>query len=126
MADQVDEIKAKVDIVALIGEHVELKKAGRNFKGLCPFHSEKTPSFMVSPELQIFKCFGCGAGGDAFSFLQQHEGMDFYESLKFLADRVGVELKQRLSGERPQKEKYYEVNALVAKFYHYLLTSHEI
>src|SRR3989344_2715233 len=63
MADQVDEIKQKTDIVSLIGEHVELKRAGRNFRALCPFHSEKTPSFMVSPELQIYKCFGCFPAG---------------------------------------------------------------
>ena len=64
MPDQVDEVKAKTDIVSLIGEQVALKKAGRNYKALCPFHSEKTPSFIVSPELQIFKCFGCGEAGD--------------------------------------------------------------
>jgi DNA primase len=65
--DQIEEVKAKTDIVPIITEHVELKKAGRNYKGLCPFHSEKTPSFMVSPELQIFKCFGCGESGDVLS-----------------------------------------------------------
>ncbi|KKU01411.1 MAG: primase protein, partial [Candidatus Woesebacteria bacterium GW2011_GWE1_45_18] len=92
MADQVDEVKQKTDIVSLIGEYVQLKKAGRNYRALCPFHSEKTPSFMVSPELQIYKCFGCQAGGDAFTFLEQYEGMDFGEALRFLADRAGVKL----------------------------------
>ena len=69
--DQVEEIKQKVDMVELVQEYVPLKRAGRNFKGLCPFHGEKTPSFMVNPELQIYKCFGCGEGGDAYSFLQR-------------------------------------------------------
>ena len=90
--DQVEEIKGKTDIVELIQEYVPLKRAGRNYKGLCPFHGEKTPSFMVNPELQIFKCFGCGEGGDAYSFLQRIEGMEFGEALRNLADRVGVKL----------------------------------
>ena len=92
MADQIAEVKLKTDIVSVIGERIELKKAGRNFKGLCPFHSEKTPSFVVSPELQIYKCFGCGEGGDAYSFLQKIEGMEFGEALKTLAKRAGVTL----------------------------------
>jgi DNA primase len=79
--DQVEEVKSKVDIVEFVSEYVPLKKAGRNFKGSCPFHGEKTPSFMVNPELQIFKCFGCGVGGDAFVFLEKMEGMEFGEAL---------------------------------------------
>lgn len=126
MADTVDEVKLKTDIVALIGEHVQLKKAGRNFKGLCPFHSEKTPSFMVSPELQIYKCFGCGEGGDAFSFLEKHEGMDFYEALKFLADRAGVKLEKVSFGDRGEKQKIYEINTLAGRLYQYLLLNHPL
>ena len=72
--NQVDEVKSRTDIVSIIGERIELKKAGRNFKAICPFHGEKTPSFMVSPELQIFKCFGCGEAGDVFSFLGEIRG----------------------------------------------------
>src|SRR4030066_2132979 len=94
MADQVDEIKQKTDIVSLLGEYIPLKKAGRNYKALCPFHGEKTPSFMVNPDRQIFKCFGCGEGGDAFSFLKRMEGMEFGEALRFLAQRVGVKLQE--------------------------------
>jgi DNA primase len=126
MSDQVEEVKGKIDIVSVIGEHVNLKKAGRNYKGNCPFHNEKTPSFMVSPELQIYKCFGCGVSGDVFTFLQEYEGMEFYEALKHLADRTGVKLKP-LSGKREigVKEKIYEINSWVSDFYHYILKEHE-
>src|SRR3989339_1453238 len=91
--DQVEEVKSKVDIVEIIGEKVALKKAGRHFKGLCPFHSEKSPSFIVSPERQSFKCFGCGEGGDVYSFLQKYEGMSFLEALESLAKRVGITIE---------------------------------
>ena len=124
--DQIEEVKTKTDIVSIVTEHVELKKAGRNYKGLCPFHSEKTPSFMVSPELQIFKCFGCGESGDAISFLQKHEGMDFPEALKYLADRAGVKLIQRQFKGSGEKEKLFEINALAAKFYNYILLKHKV
>ena len=122
--DQVEEVKQKTDIVSLISEFVELKKAGRNFKGLCPFHSEKTPSFMVSPELQIFKCFGCQEGGDALAFLQKYEAMEFYEALKFLADRAGIKLEQVGFKDRGIKQKLYEINSLASKFYRYILLKH--
>lgn len=125
MSDQIEEVKGKTDIVDLIGSYIELKKAGRNFKALCPFHGEKTPSFMISPELQTFKCFGCGEGGDAFTFLQKYEGMEFGETLKFLADRAGVKLKPLSFKTRSDKERIYEINALAAKFYHYILTKHK-
>src|SRR3972149_9975704 len=90
--DQVEEVKLRTDIVAVIGERIELKKAGRNYKANCPFHGEKTASFMVSPELQIFKCFGCGEAGDVYSFLERYEGMEFPAALKYLADRAGIKL----------------------------------
>lgn len=124
MAGDVEEVKQKTDIVSLIGEYVDLKKAGRNYKALCPFHSEKTPSFMVSPELQIFKCFGCSEVGDAIAFLQKYEGMDFPEALKFLADRAGIKLKPSKFGDREGKEKLLEINALATKFYQYVLLKH--
>lgn len=124
--DEVEEVKSKVDIVALIGEYVDLKKAGRNYKGRCPFHSEKTPSFMVSGELQLYKCFGCGASGDVFSFLMAHEGMEFSEALKFLAGRVGVELKKRPVADGGLKAVLYEANLLAARFYNYILTTHTL
>ena len=125
MSDQVEEIKSKIDIVSLISEFIPLKKAGRNYRALCPFHSEKTPSFMVSSELQIFKCFGCGAGGDAFAFLQKLEGMDFYEALKYLAQKTGVKLEP-LQGVGGDKEKIYELNRLISRFYNYLLLNHGV
>src|SRR3989344_7942732 len=127
MDNQVEEIKRKIDIVSLISESVQLKKAGRNYKGLCPFHGEKTPSFMVNPELQIFKCFGCQVGGDAFTFLQKIEGMDFYESLQTLAKRTGVELvSYRPSGQEELRERLIRINSLASEYYHYLLTKHEL
>lgn len=103
--NQVEEVKTKTDIVSIIGERIELKKAGRNYKALCPFHGEKTPSFMVSPELQIFKCFGCGEAGDVFNFLEKYEGMEFGEALKYLADKAGIKLKTVQFGAASEKKK---------------------
>src|SRR4030065_1504099 len=121
--DQIDEVKQKTDIVSVISGYIELKKAGRNYKALCPFHGEKTPSFMVSPELQIYKCFGCGESGDIISFLEKYEGMEFYEALKYLADRTGVKLTPRsdMSGE---KEKLFILNKWASRFYQYILFNH--
>src|SRR3989344_5825462 len=112
--DQKDEIKAKVDLVEIVSSYLPLKKAGRNFAGLCPFHQEKTPSFMVSAERQVFKCFGCGEGGDVFTFLEKVEGWDFREALEKLAP----------SGKSQQKERLVEINNLVSKFYSYILEKH--
>lgn len=125
--DQVEEIKRKTDIVEILSEKIELKRAGRNFKAVCPFHSEKTPSFMVSPELQIFKCFGCNLGGDVYSFLMEYEKIDFPQALKILADRVGIKLEPlRGSPESQDKEEIYKINNLLSELYHYILTSHDL
>lgn len=124
MVDQTDEVKQKTDIVSLISEYVDLKKAGRNYRALCPFHSEKTPSFMVSAELQIYKCFGCGESGDAYSFLQKYEGMEFYEALQFLAERAQVVLAPSAFKDREGKKTLYEINSLAGKFYQYILLKH--
>src|SRR3990167_376668 len=126
MEDQVQEVKTKTDIVSIIGERIELKKAGRNYKANCPFHGEKTASFMVSPELQIFKCFGCGEGGDAFSFLEKYEGMEFPEALKYLADKAGIKLKRTNFGQASEKEKMVEINTQTLRFYNYLLLDHPV
>ena len=125
--DQKDEVKAKVDIVEVISSHMPLKKAGRNYSGLCPFHGEKTPSFMVSPERQVFKCFGCGESGDVFTFLEKTEGWDFREALEEMAKKVGVKLKKTApSGTSARKEKLLEINNLTTKFYSYILEKHAL
>ncbi|MCG2686211.1 DNA primase [Candidatus Parcubacteria bacterium] len=125
--NQIEEIKQKVDVVELVQSYFPLQKAGKNYRARCPFHSEKTPSFMVSPQLQIYKCFGCGQGGDVFSFVQEMEGIDFGESLRILADRAGVKLKSyRSSPEQSQRERLYEINHLAAEFFHFLLTQHRV
>ncbi len=125
--DQVDEVKSKVDIVEVISSYVPLKKAGRNFSGLCPFHGEKTPSFMVSPDRQVFKCFGCGEGGDAITFLEKVEGWEFREALEELAKKAGVKLKSfRPTEGGKQKEKLVEINNLASKFYSYILAKHKL
>ena len=94
-----DEIRARVDIVELVGQFVNLKRAGENWKGLCPFHTEKTPSFTVNPKRGIFHCFGCGAGGDAFGFLMRHDRLAFPEAVRALAERTGVELADSREAE---------------------------
>ena len=125
--NQVEEIKQKVDIVQVIGERVSLKKAGRNYKGLCPFHSEKTPSFMVSPELGVFKCFGCGEGGDVLTFLEKYEGMTFLEALEYLADRVGVKLESyKPSRQDIRQKRLLEIMDLASEFYAWILNEHQL
>ncbi len=126
MDNQVQEVKSRIDIVSIIGERIELKKAGRNYKANCPFHGEKTPSFMVSPELQIFKCFGCGESGDVFSFLEKYEGMEFPEALKYLADRAGIKLVKTKFSDSSDREKLVEIHSQTLKFYNYLLLSHPL
>jgi len=128
MNDQLEEIKRKIDIVQFINQYIPLKKAGRNFKALCPFHSEKTPSFIVSPERQIWHCFGaCNEGGDIFKFLMKIENIDFGEALRELAKRAGVKLTsyQPSDAER-NRQLLYEINHLAAEFYHFLLLNHPV
>lgn len=125
--NQIEEIKSKIDIVDLVSGYVPIEKAGKNYKGLCPFHKEKTPSFMVSPELQIFKCFGCGRGGDIYAFLQEIEGIEFGEALRMLAERAGVKLKSRRPGPQQEKRKQVlEINNLAKEYFSYILNEHRV
>ena len=113
----VDEIKEKLDIVEVIGEYIKLTKAGANFRALCPFHKEKTPSFMVSPERQIWHCFGCNRGGDIFKFIMEYENVDFGEALRILAKKAGVELTKENPVLQNQLGKLYEIHEKAAEFF---------
>ncbi|MBI5613397.1 DNA primase [Candidatus Gottesmanbacteria bacterium] len=124
----IDEVKSRIDIVDFIGSRVKLSKAGRNFKGLCPFHSEKSPSFMVSPDRQVFHCFGCGKGGSAIDFLMELEHLEFSEALVELAEKTGVALEHKASTTESGKlkEQIYSANHLASEYYQYLLLSHTL
>ncbi len=119
-----EQVRMATDIVDLITQYVPLKRMGRNFKACCPFHQEKTPSFMVHPEKQIFRCFGCGAGGDVFAFLIRHENMNFPEALRMLADRANIRLPEVSRHESKEKtgetEQLYEICREAAEYYHQL------
>ena len=114
-------VKSKLDIVEVIGESVPLRKAGTTFKGLCPFHSEKTPSFVVTPGRESWHCFGCGLGGDIFSFVMQREGLDFPAALRLLAGRAGVEIDERTSREDARRQRLRDVLEAAIAFYHAVL-----
>lgn len=127
MADELEEIKSKIDIVNFISEYLPLKKAGRNFKAICPFHAEKTPSLIVSPERQIWHCFGCQKGGDIFGFLMAIENLEFPEALEILAKRAGIKLVRSYesSEQAKTKERIFQINHLASEFFHFLLISHK-
>ena len=118
----IEEIRSNNDIVDVISGYVTLKRSGRNFFGLCPFHKEKSPSFAVSPDKQIFHCFGCGAGGNVIHFISKIEGLDFKDTLELLANRIGMELPSLDSYEDDKtaklKKRVYEINEIAARFYH--------
>lgn len=114
---QLQEIKDRLDIVEVLSGYLRLSKAGRNFKAPCPFHNEKTPSFVISPERQIWHCFGCGQGGDIFTFVMKMEGMEFPEALRHLAEKAGVELKRVNYEAAGAKTKILEVNRVAKNFY---------
>jgi DNA primase len=119
----IDEVKQRTDIVDVIGQYVSLKKAGRNLSGLCPFHSERHPSFFVYPEQQSWHCFGCNTGGDGLSFVMKKENMDFGQALRFLAEKAGVTIPSKFEREegKEEKEKLYQVNEVAAQYFHNLL-----
>lgn len=116
-----DRIVSASDIVDIINQYVPLKRAGRTFKANCPFHQEKTPSFVVNPEKQIFRCFGCGAGGDVFSFLMKYENLSFPEAMRYLAERAHIELPKQMSrddGKKTEREQLFEMYRIAAEAYH--------
>lgn len=121
----IEEVKKSNDIVDVIGEYIQLKKQGKNYFGLCPFHGENTPSFSVTQEKQIFRCFGCGKGGNVFSFLMEMENFTFYEALKHLADRSGVELPEtsikKESSLSEETEQMLSAYGWLTKLYHHLI-----
>jgi DNA primase len=117
MTSNVDQIKSKIDIVSLVSSYIKLEKAGGNFKGKCPFHNEKTPSFFVSPDRGSYYCFGCQAKGDIFTFVQEFEGLDFIGSLKVLADRTGVVLDFGERSDKTEKERLFGVLEQAVFFY---------
>lgn len=116
-----DEIKNKVDLVDFIGRYLPLKKAGTNYKGLCPFHMEKTGSFMVSPDKQIWHCFGCGRGGDVFKFVMEKEGVGFPEALQMLAEQTGIKLSKVPQSGIDTRKTLMTINEAAAKFYEKVL-----
>ncbi len=126
--DQVSEIREKIDIVSFISEYLTLKRAGKNFQALCPFHGEKTPSFVISPDRQIWHCFGCGKGGDIYTFLMEYEHLEFPEALRVLAKHAGIELIRSGVAETKtsaKKDRLIKANSIASEFYHYILTKHQ-
>src|SRR5512137_1001602 len=125
--EKVREVAERLSIVEIVSDYVPLRRAGGNFLGLCPFHAEKTPSFNVNPAREIFHCFGCGVGGNAFSFVMKMEGISFPEAVKFLAKRVGVEIDDRpqTAAEKKrvdEKETFYHITEVAVRHYRRILT----
>lgn len=125
--DVLYEVASKNDILDIVSTHTSLKKTGRSFVGLCPFHNEKTPSFHVYPDNQSFYCFGCSLGGDVITFVKLAEGLKFTDAVKYLADRVGIQVPENDQnvGILKQKNRIYEANRAAAKFYHHTLYTDE-
>jgi DNA primase len=128
--EKISEIRNTANIVEVVSEVVQLRKTGKNFIGLCPFHSEKTPSFTVNPDKQIFHCFGCGEGGNVFSFVMKQDRLSFPEAVRFLAKKFGIDIPEPRLSEKDkkqysEKESLYKINRLAADFYHRTLLNSE-
>ncbi len=126
--DIVEEVRTRNDIVDIVSGYVKLTKKGSNYFGLCPFHNEKSPSFSVSPSKQMYYCFGCGAGGNAITFVMEYENYTFPEALKMLADRAGVKLPEveyskEARAQADLKSAILEVNRKAANYFYYQLKS---
>ena len=118
----IDQVRDRTDIVEIVGQYVDLRRAGTGYKGLCPFHQERTPSFMVNPERQGYHCFGCGKGGNAFQFLMEMDGITFPEAVRDLAARAGIEVEAKpADDERSENDALYQANTFAARFYHTML-----
>src|SRR5512135_1987098 len=118
----VEEVRTRADIVEIVGEHIPLKKAGKDYRALCPFHQEKTPSFYVIPRKQFYNCFGCGESGDVFTFLMKRLGLEFIDAVKVLAQRYGVEVPEtRGPPVEEQHKDLREALAFAADFYERIL-----
>jgi len=122
---EIDELKSRADIYNIISNYVSLKKSGKSYSGLCPFHKEKTPSFSVDPGKQLYHCFGCGEGGDIISFVEKIENMDFIEAVEFIANKAGYKLKYNLTGTSKEsgkvRNRLYEINELAKKYFQFIL-----
>lgn len=124
--EKVREVMERLSIVEVVSDYVQLRRAGANYTGLCPFHAEKTPSFNVNPAREIFHCFGCGTGGNAFSFIMKIEGLSFPESVKLLARKAGVEIEERQltpaeKQAQSERQTFQRINDLAAGYYRTVL-----
>ena len=114
---QTDEVKSKLSVEEVLSGYMQMQRAGRNFKAKCPFHNEKTPSFMISPERQTWHCFGCNEGGDIFTFIMKIEGIEFYDALKLLAERAGVQIKSHNPTNDSKKKNVFEIIEISRNFF---------
>ena len=120
--EQIEQVRQRSDIVEVIGNYVRLKRSGSGYVGLCPFHNEKSPSFSVSPARQMYKCFGCGVGGNVITFVMEYENYSFLEAMEYLAGRAGIELaQQEMTAEQKRQESLramlLEINTKAARFF---------
>ena len=128
--DFIEEVRSRNDIVDVIGSYVSLKKQGSQYKACCPFHHEKTPSFGVSRDKQLYHCFGCGVGGNVFTFVMEYENLGFSEAIQLLAERVGMQVPKMEGSEEDRKREHYnvllkEMNKNAAAYFHYIMKNSE-